>query len=673
MKKWTIHKVPEENARALEQGSDLTTLAARVLASRGFTSVEQAAEFLSCSDLADPFLTADMESAVQCLNAAIEAGTKICVYGDYDCDGITATAILYTYLSSIGGDVTFRIPERAEGYGLNAQAVQEMHDEGVELIVTVDNGITAVEEANLIYDLGMRLVITDHHEPLDTLPRAEAIVDPHRADDTSPYHQLCGAGLALKLVAAMEGGDYTFAMEQFGDFVAIATVADVVELSGENRYLVRHGMRYLAQTEKPGLLALMKNAGLEGKTLTSDSIAYGLAPRINASGRFGTPMDAFFLLMSEDPDESRELANRLEKCNTARKAEEQRILQEIAAQVEANPMLLHERVLVFAGEGWHHGVIGIVAARLEEKFGKPAILISIEEDGARGSMRSFGAFSAFKCLDAAKAHLTRYGGHPGAGGFSLEPEQIEPFRQAVQDYAREMFPEMPVYGIDVDLVLRPEDITVQNIVGLSVLEPFGAGNPSPVFALPHAVLQEIVPLSKGAHSKLLVQYSQRSMELLLFRVKPEQVGLKSGDVCDFLVTAQTNTFRGKVSISMIVQDYRKSGITQSKYFSGISAYEHICRNESLPQAYYDAAVPSREELTALYKHIPSRLVPTDWLYRYVMELPGMNYCKFLLSLDIFAELDLITHEIWEDRVARKQVDHKVNLQDSALLRRLQAL
>ena len=402
MKKWQIQK---------------PNLSASVLAARNIRTVEEAAAFLCCDGLSDPFLTADMQEAAQALNEAIDAGTKICVYGDYDCDGVVSTVILYTYLMELGADVTWYIPERAEGYGMNADSLRRLQKEGVACIVTVDNGIAALEEAELLAELGITLIITDHHQPSDgKLPRARAVVDPHRADSNDVFRPLCGAGVALKLIMAMEDGDATIAMEEFGELAAIATVADVVPLQGENRYLVQQGLRLLANTERPGLLALLDVAGLTGKKLTATSIAYSLAPRINAAGRFGSPRQAVELLLCEDPEEAHALADQLEQCNRQRKEVEEQILQEMIAQTEQHPELLQQRVLILAGANWHHGVIGIVAARLEERFGKPAIVITLEGETARGSMRSFGAFSAFACLDACKDCLTRYGGHPGAGG-----------------------------------------------------------------------------------------------------------------------------------------------------------------------------------------------------------------------------------------------------------------
>lgn len=670
MKKWLIHQPSEEAAKKINLGSDLSMLCAQVLASRGIQNVQEAAEFLQCDQLADPFLTADMQEAADRINQALENGTRICIYGDYDCDGVTATVMLYSYLLEMGADVSYRIPERNEGYGLNANAVHAMHEDGVELIITVDNGITALKEAELIQFLGMTLIVTDHHQPLETLPVAAAIVDPHRTDDTSPYHNLCGAGVVLKLIAALDGDD-TMAIEQFGELAAIATIADVVELSGENRYLVQLGLQLLANTERPGLLALLEKSGLSGKPFSSTSIAFGVAPRINAAGRFGTPETAVKLLLSEDPEEAAVLAEELERRNQERKAEEVKILREIAGQTANNPALLKQRVLIFAGENWHHGVIGIAASRLQEQFGKPTILITIEGKCARGSMRSFGSFSAFRCLDACRELLTRYGGHPGAGGFSLESDRVETFRTAVQSYALAEFPNMPVMTLEADRLLLPQEITIDNMAGLSVLAPFGEGNPVPVFALCHAILREIVPLSQGAHSKLRITYGGTAMELLLFRVKPSEVFLKLGDVCDFLITAEVGSFQGKPQLTMIVKDYRKSGLKQAKYIAARHTYEQFCRDESMPTAFYGAITPTREVLVQVYQRIPETDLSFDGLFCILQDLPQMNYCKMRLALDIFSELGLVQQNLWTEQVHRNRVQGKVDLQASVLLQGLQ--
>jgi single-stranded-DNA-specific exonuclease len=535
------------------------------------------------------------------------------------------------------------------------------------MIVTVDNGITALQEAELIAELGMRLVVTDHHQPLETLPRAEAVVDPHRQDSAAPFQKYCGAGIALLLIAAMDGGDATMAMEQFGELAAIATVADVVELSGENRLLVQQGLRLLANTERPGLLSLMEKSGVMGKKLTATTVAFSIAPRINAAGRFGSPLQAVHLLLAETAEEADALAEELEHCNQARKKAEEAILEEIQQQIAENPSLLCQRVLVFAGAHWHHGVIGIVAARLQEKFGKPTFVITLEEQGARGSARAFASFSVFACLDACRQYLTKYGGHMGAGGFSLEKEQIPAFTAAVQQYAMEQFPQMPVMTERADKLLLPQDLTTENIAGLEVLEPYGAGNPTPVFALCHAVLKERVPLSGGVHTKLKLLYGSMAIECLLFRTAPEHVALQPEDLCDLLVTVGLNRFRGRTSLSMIVKDYRKSGVKQAKYFAAQDAYEQFSRGEPLSNAYYAAIAPSRDALAMVYRAIPEHGIEVETLFVQLQQAQ-MNLCKLRIALDVFTELGLVKQDFYHGTVCRLPVQGKVNLEDSALLR-----
>lgn len=666
MKKWQIAEPNKKAAETLSKSGNISMLCAEVLSARNINSLEEAAGLLNCDGLSDPFLLQDMQAAVDTINNAIDEGIPICIYGDYDCDGVIATVILYSYLVELGVDVTYYIPERDEGYGMNESAIRKLCEEGTGLILTVDNGITALKESELIYELGMRLVVTDHHQTLEELPRAEAVVDPHRSDCPSPYKKYCGAGIALMLVAALNDGDYTIAMEAFAELAAIATVADVVELSGENRFLVQRGLMYLANTERPGLLALMEKSGVLGKTLTSTSLAFSLAPRINAAGRFGSPSQAVCLLLSENPEDAHKLADKLEICNRARKEEEERILLEVQSQVEKQPYILSERVLVFAGNNWHHGVIGIAAARLQERFGKPVFMITIEENGARGSARSFGTFSVFDCLNACKEHLTKYGGHPGAGGFSLEKESIPEFTSAIAKYASDNFPEMPILTARADKLMLPQDMTIENIGGLSVLEPVGAGNPSPVFAICHAVLKELVPLSGGVHTKLKLIYGTMAIEALLFRTSPDNVHLKVEEMCDLLVSASINIFCGRKSISLIVQDYRRSGVKQSKYFAALAAYEKFVRGEELSKAYYKAIAPKRSELVAVYKNITDDFGDIDLLFM-CMHLLDMNYCKLRISLDVFRELGLVEIDAYNNTVKKLPVKASVNLDDSKLL------
>lgn len=670
MKKWMIGKPEAEVVSELRRQSDLSELCCNVLASQGCITIRQAAERIGCEALSDPFLICDMQPAAEAVNQAIDEGKRICVYGDYDCDGIMATVILFSFLNEIGADVTWRIPERSEGYGLNEAAVREMHADGVELVLTVDNGISAIREATLMQELGMELVVTDHHQPGEELPEALAVVDAHRKENTSPFRMYCGAGIALLLVAALNDGDLAMAMEQAGDLAAIATITDVVSLTGENRFLVQEGLDYLENTERPGLRALREVSGLSQKPLTSTAVAFGIAPRINAAGRLASPKLAVELLLEENPARARELADQINKLNADRKVCEEEILYAIRMQLAEQTALLHERVLVLQGEGWHKGVIGITASRMMERYGKPCFIISVKDGVGHGSARSFGAFSIFGCLTACAGLLGKYGGHPAAGGFSIPEENIPAFRKRVAEYAAANHPDMPFPELNAACVLRPEFLTVAEAKTLSQLAPFGADNPEPVFMVENARILEIRPLSSGIHTKLVVDVNGVQCEALLFRRSPENTGLQVGNVCHMMVQLSVNSYMGQEKVSLVVQDFRMSGLKQGKIISAMQTYDKFRRNEPLPALHYKAICPSRAECAAVYKAIPEKGIRIERL-SLRMYADTINYCKMRICLDLFAELGLVEISDAETNVRRIPGVQRVDLQNSRILRELE--
>lgn len=676
MKKWIIGNPDSRISVKMSSGSDLSPLCADVMVSRGITDLNAAAQFVRADALESPFAVRDMDKAVDIINEAVECEQKICIYGDYDCDGITSTVMLYSYLECIGADVSYYIPERSEGYGLNKESVHKLADAGTELIITVDNGISAIDEALLIKELGMKLVITDHHQPGEELPEAEAIINPHRKDCSSSFKYLCGAGVVLKLIAAMEGGDYESAMEQFGDLAAVGTIADIVSLTGENRYIVEQGLMILRNTERCGLIELMKLAGIiddngDCKKITSDSIAFMIAPRINASGRFGSPSQAFELLMCDDPDAAAGMADSLNDLNNQRKAAENEIIEQIFSQINNDPAMLSERVLLFYGENWHHGVIGIVAAKLLEKYGKPCIIITKEGDVSRGSARAFGDFSVFECLTACEEVLLKYGGHMGAGGFSLKTSDIEKFHSLLRDYSLKSHESMPVYTIRAEKLLRASEITVKNVEGLNLLEPFGEGNEKPFFALAGAVIEDVIPLSGGAHTKLKLSYEGMTFYALMFRVKTDEISVLRGQKFDFIVSMTINEFRGQSSVEFMVNDFRKSGINQDSYFAANDAYEKYIRNEKLPDAYYKRMCPDREDLIRVYSAVTEKETLTDELF-IKNDTAKINICKLKICLDIFRELGLVDMDYAAGKARRLRVNKKSDLENSKILRGLRS-
>lgn len=666
MKKWTVGKPDRNTVSSLMLGCGVSSLAAAALAAKGYSSPESVMEALNVDELSDPFLIKDMQKAADTINAAIDSGERICIYGDYDCDGIMSTVILYSYLTEIGADVTYYIPERSEGYGLNMKAVDKISDDGVTLIVTVDNGISAIPEAEYIYALGMKLVVTDHHQQGEQLPRAEAVVDPHRHDCFSPFKYMCGAGIALKLVAALDGGDYTMALEQFGDLAAIATVADIVSLTGENRFLVAYGMELISNSDRPSLMALKDVCGLKDKPINSQSIGFGLAPRINASGRFGSPKTAAELFLCEDYDEALEAARELDRLNNMRKETENDIISEIETMIDERPELSRGRVIFLCGKNWHHGVIGIVASRIVEKFGKPCFIASETDGEIRGSARAFGEFSVFGALSACSDVLEKFGGHPGAGGFTIKNGMAEEFRQLLEKYAFENHKIMPVAELKAEIPLTPAELTVQNVQGLDVLEPFGTDNEKPLFYIENAQILDIIPLSEGAHTKLHIKLGFTQADALIFRVSPSELNVAKGDICDMIVNLGINDFRGKTSVSIIVNDIRPHMFEQSRYFAALSAFEAFMRCEELPKNYYPSMNPSRDDVVKIYKAIPDSGICSDTLYIKLSDR-NINYCKFCVSIEALRQLGLVTVSCSDKKIKRVRVSHKADLDSAAVL------
>ncbi len=644
----------------------VTSLTAAALVSRGYSSSEEVFSKLQTDELSDPFLIKDMQVAADTINNAIDEGLRICIYGDYDCDGIMATAILYSFMLEAGADVMYYIPERSEGYGLNMNSVDKLADEGINLIVTVDNGISAIAEAEHIYERGMKLVVTDHHQQGEFLPKAEAVVDPHRHDCFSPFKFSCGAVIALKLVAAMDGGDYTMALEQFGDLAAIATVADIVSLTGENRFIVSYGLERINNTDRPALIALKQVSGIAEKKIDSRSIGFTLSPRINASGRFGSPSTALQLFLSEDEQDAMNIALELDRLNSERKIEENKIISEIYEMIDSNPMLLRGRTIILCGKNWHHGVIGIVASRILEQFGKPCFIVSEDNGEMRGSARSFGEFSVFSALNSASESLVKFGGHPGAGGFTIKNGEIDRFIQLVERYAFEMHREMPVYTITADSVINASDITLKNIEGLKVLEPFGEDNEKPVFYIENAHINDKIPVSDGAHTKLKFRLEGMNFEAMMFRTSPYNVPVRAGDYCDMIVSLDINEFRGNVNPSIIISELRPHSFEQNKYFAAFSAFETFLRNEELPQNYYPVMYPSREDVIKIYRNIPDEGINSDTLYLSVSD-GRINYCRFLTSVEALRQLGLVRVTSADSKITKIQVSGKADLDSAPVL------
>ena len=452
-----------------------TALLAGILAARGITDPADALTLLAGEEeLSDPALLTDMEKACQRIWQAIDNGETIVVFGDYDVDGVTATALLYQHLKGMGAAVKCMLPSReGDGYGLSRNAIQSIHDKGYRLIVTVDNGISAVAEADFAAELGIDLIITDHHLPPETLPKAVAVVDPRREDDTSPFKGLCGAGVAFKLCAALDDCTPEEMLDYCGDLAAVGTVADVMPLTGENRTLVKAGLRQLQQTDRPGMEALLEEVGLAGKTVTAENISYAIAPRINAAGRMDSAVTALQLVLCEDPDRAEELAHKLNEINAKRQETELQIFKAAEELLEQQPERLEDRVILLWGRDWHPGVIGIVAARLMERFGRPVIVISMHEGEGRGSGRAPDPFDLHSALAGCAQYLTRFGGHAAAAGVEIEEDNLPAFRQAINAWAADHAAQPEAVSLQLDAAVTLGELSLDNVQELGRLAPFG--------------------------------------------------------------------------------------------------------------------------------------------------------------------------------------------------------
>lgn len=671
IKRWIIPE-PAKGGGLLEQ-TGLNPLLCRILERRGYDSPEKVKELLQEDfPLSDPFAMQDMDKAVERIRLALERGERIAVFGDYDCDGITSTVLLVAYLQAVGGDVFYYVPAREEeGYGLNAAAVEQLAQEGATLIITVDNGVSAHAEVELAARLGMDVVITDHHTPQETLPPAVAVVNPHRADDTSGLTELSGVGVTLKLLCALEGDPEGWEiLEYYSDLAMIGTTADVVPLIGENRRIVRQGLAQLEQTGRAGLAALLEICGLEGKPLTAETVAFLIAPRLNAPGRMSTVDDVIELLLTDDVGYAHDLAREIEQQNTMRKQIEEQMMKRIDQTLKEQPRLLQNRLLLIAGENWHSGVTGIVASKLVEQTGKPVIVFSLEGDMARGSARSLPGFSIIEAVSACSEYLVRYGGHPLAAGMSLPKDRLADFMEQLEEYARLHYPNMPHPSLEIDALLTPGELTVENIGSLSALEPFGAGNKPPLFLLRELTILGVYPTADGKHIRISLSGAGAGFTAIYFRMTPQSFPYIPGDVVDLVASVSLSPYNGKDQVSVIVRDMRRSGIPQEQILSDADQYAnylrgeyHLCNRQEL--------LPSREDLALVYRflrgHAGFRYKAVELYYRLMDK--GISFARMLVALDVLQEMNLITTigENGEHGYFCRPNPPKVNLDDSAIL------
>ena len=659
---WKIdYNIPEPPGPLLDAGYN--PLLACILAIKGVFSPEEARNqfFSDISCLYDPYEMKDMDKAVGRIHQAILNREKIVVYGDYDVDGITSTCLLTDYLRSRGLEVLPYIPDRNdEGYGLNRSALEHFKELKVSLVITVDCGITASDEATYARELGIDMIITDHHEcKAGNLPDACAVIDCKQEDDRYPNPNLAGVGVAFKLACACEGSTSAI-LDRYSDLAAIGTIADVMALTGENRYLVICGLEKLRTEPRPGLAAMMKHSGIDPASVTAASIGFTIAPRLNAAGRLDKAMTACELILKNDPAEVDALAVELCKLNEKRQDIEKTIWAEASKIIEKDPP---QFPIVLASPEWNPGVIGIAASRLADQYSLPTIMIKLTDGMGKGSCRSYGGFNLFEALSACAEHLVSFGGHALAAGLNIREEKIDDFRKALAEYYLRNMPE-PQPEILCDLLVSdPSLLTEENVRSLDRLEPYGNSNPKPVLCIAGAELLKLQDVGKGRHLKMQIRCGRKKFDCIFFGHTAQEQELSEGDIVDIAFTPQINEFRGKVSVQLQICAVRQHDP------------EELCRNilEDCCSFRRAAAqyVPERPDFVRVWKTLGSEFTLGSSQEEILIDCPAdLSPETYCLCLEVFREAGLLSGKKNVYGARPETVEGKKDLTATPLMRAL---
>lgn len=678
MKHWKPEQLDKEQVKKIMSEFGLPSIVAMLLSIRGIDSYDKINSFLyEEEELDDPFLMIDMDKATDRIFYALENNQRICIYGDYDADGVTSTALLYDYLSSKGADVIYYIPCReSEGYGMNNNAVDKIAQTDTKLIITVDNGISAVEQIEYANTLGMDTVVTDHHTPPSVLPNAVAIVNPHRADCPSEFKLLSGVGVVFKLIMALEDEhlDMENLLKKYSDIACLGTIGDIVSLTGENRILVKNGLKQIKALNRKGITALLESAGIKGNNkLSAGKLSFTLIPRINACGRLALSEKSVELLLTEDNQISREIADELSEDNKARQTIEKEILEDVLEYIEDNPHLKYKRVMVISGEAWHQGVIGIVASRVKDIYGKPIIILTKDGDTAKGSGRSIEGFSLIDGITSCKDLLSHFGGHPMAVGLSMNASDIEEFTIRLNNYAK-MQGEMPLPVLKIDCKLNPKFLDVTLAKQLFVLEPYGAGNPTPVFGLYNMQLKYITPVGGGNHLRLTLSREDTTINAMLFFTTPQQFPYVIGDLVDLAVTIDVNEYNNQQSLSIIIKDIKSHFADTETMLRDNEKFERLMDLESLTTDEAKSILPDREDFATVFKLLRSKGLWEFPAYIICTRLNNskINYGKLQVILTAMHQLSLIDYKQQQGKttISLLPVQGKANLMSAPVMKQL---
>ena len=560
-KKWLLKEFDKSRVLEISRTFGISPLTSIVLYNRGVRENEQIKNFLSkdLGTMYDPFLMRDMDKAVKRINAAKEAGEKITIYGDYDVDGITAIAILYKYLAGLGIDVDYYVPDRMqEGYGVNRDALDKIKTRGSSLIITVDTGITAVEECEYATEIGLDVIVTDHHECKERIPDVYAAIDPKRKDCKYPFKSLAGVGVVFKLIQALDKNSSLFElMEDYADLMCLGTVADISSLVDENRVIVTEGLKRFKRTKNVGLKALI-DVSTNGKAITTSTIGYIIAPRINASGRLGCASRSVELFLTDDEENALKLANSLCEENSLRQQTEQKMFKEALEYIEEHPEVKEDKIIVIPHENWHHGIVGIVSSKITEKFYKPSILLAIDGDEAKGSGRSVSGFNLFGALESCSDLLEKFGGHELAAGLTIKSSNIEEFRKKINEYSKDKISEsMLVPTVMLDAAIKVPYITIDTVHDINRLQPFGVDNPTPAFAVRNIKIHKISVMSEGKHLRMTLLKEGKYLDAVGFGMGEYYHHLEEGDFIDVAFALDINDYKGFQNVQLILKDIKK--------------------------------------------------------------------------------------------------------------------
>ena len=559
-KKWQIYQTNEQKVEEIAKKYEINKLLATILVNRDITEKQTIEKFLNPkrNDFYDPYLMPDMEIAVERIIKAIEKNEKILIYGDYDVDGITSVTVLKSFLEERGITISEYIPNRLkEGYGLNKKAIEEIAKQGIQLMITVDCGISAVEEVEYANKLGIETIITDHHEPGNELPKALAVVDAKRKDNTYPFRNLAGVGVVFKLIQAigtrlkLDEKKYL----KYLDIVCIGTISDIVPLVDENRVIVKLGLKLVKQTKNLGLREIIKSSGYN--QIDSNTISFGVAPRINACGRMGHQEEALKLFLETEEKEVNQLTQKLNEYNKIRQETEKKIYNEAVEEIEKEK-LYNKNTIVIMKKNWHHGVIGIVASKITELYFKPSILLCEEEENAKGSGRSIPGFDLYEALTNCKEHIDRFGGHSMAIGINVKKDDFEKFRNKLENIAEEKNIREIVPILKVDAQIYLDDINKEMVGSLKELEPYGEANKMPIFVFRNLKIDSIRALSEGKHLKLTLKDNKNIVNAIGFNLGELANEYRIGDKVDVAGNLEINTFNGVENIQINIKDIMKS-------------------------------------------------------------------------------------------------------------------